>query len=290
MPPHRQRFLLGFTRLGFTTLSFTTLGFITLGWLTSSAIGAEVDPRLLETLARLDGAAKQIKTLSGSFLYTVTSARQQQQVVADVRLMKPNFARLKYTYQANPAFPAIVASDGKKLHTFTPELFDNGTRSFREGPYDSLLGAKQASGLAPGGGSFASTPVARNGANIRLWDAAPIQAFFDPGLAVERHLYVRDFAELEWEPRVEIDGVLYDVVYHRFEQGNIAGGEGSAFDQRLYVGPDGLVHMYVLEFESAGARGVQVARLHNLVLNEPMEAADFAFTPPAPAPQENEAE
>lgn len=245
----------------------------------TAAEEGKVDPLLLKTMKRIDAASHDIKTLSADFVYTVTSARQQQQVVAEVRLMKPNFARIEYTHQAKPAFPAIVASDGADVYTFTPESFDNSSRSFRPGPYDSLLGAKQASGLEPGGGKFRASPAARNGANIRLWDAAPIHAFFDPGEAVTRHLYVSDFSALEAEQPIEIDGITYDVIFHRFSQGNIAGGEGSSFDQRLYVAPDGLIHMYVLEFTSAGARGVQVARLHNVVTNEPMNAEDFAFTP-----------
>ena len=99
--------------------------------------------------------------------------------------------------------------------------------------------------------------------------------------AIHRQLYVSDLADLVAEEPVEVDGVLYDVLYHRYTRGNIAGGELSSFNQRLYVAPDGLIHMYVLEFQSAGAAGTQVTRLKNVKLNEPMAADDFSFTPPS---------
>ena len=82
----------------------------------------------------------------------------------------------------------------------------------------------------------------------------------------------------------ELDGVTYKVLHHHFGGGNIAGGENSDFEQRLYVGPDNLIHMYVLEFTSAGRPGIQIMRLRNIKVNVPMTRSSFAFTLPSNPP------
>ena len=231
---------------------------------------------------RLVSASAWAKTLSADFVYTVTSAKQQQLVRGEVRMMKPNLARFRYDFMANPAFPSPIAADGEKLYTFTPSSFKSN-RTFTPGPYDSLLGAQQASGLIAGGGKITNEKLDPNGRNILLWDAAPIQAFFDPEFAIRRHLYAGDLSELIIEDPVDLDGVAHDVIYHFYRFGNIAGKEKSSFHQRLYVAPDGIIRMYVLEFESAGARGTQVMRLKNVRINEPMDPSEFAFVSPEPA-------
>lgn len=256
-----------------------------IGWFSAGHALAEEeslpqDDRLQEILQRVKDASADARTLSADLVYTVTSAKQQQLVLGKIKLAKPNYARLTYSYMAQPAFPNLVASDGETVYTFTPSSFQEN-RTFAPGPFDSALGAKQASGLVPGGGRFDEQPSDVSGREILLWDAALIQAFFDPIQAIHGQLYVRDLANLVAEEPVEIDGVLYDVLYHRFIPGNIAGGESSSFHQRLYVAPDGLIHMYILEFQSAGAAGTQVARLKNVKLNEPMNADNFIFTPPS---------
>lgn len=239
----------------------------------------QADDRLDKILHRLQEASENTSTLSADFVYTVTSAKQQQLVLAKVRLKKPNYARITYSYMAQPAFPSLVASDGNEVYTFTPSSFQPN-RTFAPGPFDSVLGAKQASGLAPDGGKFKAFPSEADGKDLLLWDAAPIQAFFNPTWAIRRQLYAHDLSELVAEDPVEIEGTTYDVLYHRYLAGNIAGGEQSSFHQRLYIAPDGLIHMYILEFQSAGAGGTQVARLKNVKINEEMSEDSFLFTPP----------
>ncbi len=236
--------------------------------------GEDREP-LREVLQRMREGCGGAKTLSADFVYAVTEPKRQQLVTAKVKLMKPNFAKVEYTYIAEPAFPSLLGCDGDRVAIFTPSSF-RPNRTFKPGPFDPLLGAQQASAKAEGGGSFAFEPAQPDANNVRLWDAAPLQAFFDPAWAA-RQLYAGGFSQFELETPKTIDGVQYDVLYHRFEQGNIAGGASSAFDQRLYVAPDGLIHLYVLEFKSAGAKGVQVARLKNVKTGEPMDEADFRF-------------
>lgn len=228
-----------------------------------------------QLLDRMGEACDATETLSADLVYTVSEPKRQQFVAAKVKLMKPNFAKVEYTYIAEPAFPSLLGCDGDRVAVFTPSSFLSN-RTFKPGPFDPLLGAQQASAKAKGGGSFAFRPVEPDAGNVRLWDAAPVMAFFDPVWAA-RQLFANDFSEFNLEPRQTIDGVQYDVLHHFFRPGSIAGGARSAFDQRLYVAPDGLIHQYVLEFESAGAKGVQVARLKNVKTNEPFDVADFRF-------------
>lgn len=236
--------------------------------------GVDREP-MQQVLDRMREACDAAKTLSADFVYTVSEPKRQQLVTAKVKLMKPNFAKLEYAYIAEPAFPSLLGSDGDRVAVFTPSSF-LPNRTFKPGPFDPLLGAQQASATAKGGGSFAFQPAEADASNVRLWDAAPLQAFFDPSWAASQ-LYVCDLSQFRLENPQTIDSVRYDVLYHHFDQGSIAGGASSAFDQRLYVAPDGLIHQYVLEFQSAGAKGVQVARIKNVKTNEPMDAEDFRF-------------
>ena len=229
-------------------------------------------------LRRVKAATTAAKTMTADFAYTVTSIRQQQMVVGKVKMMKPNYARLTFSYMARPAFPNLVASDGENIHTFKPASF-LPSRTFAKGPFDPALGALQASGTAPGGGTISTTPVHSNGANIHLWDGIPLQAFFDPEAAIRGYLYLSDLEDLDKEDDQELDGVTYQVLHHHFTGGNIAGGENSDFEQRLYIGPDDLIHMYVLEFTSGGRPGIQVMRLDHIKVNVPMTKEAFAFKP-----------
>lgn len=228
-----------------------------------------------EVVERMRAGCESAETLSADLVYSVSSAKRQQLVHGKVKLKKPNLAKLEYSFIAEPAFPSLVGCDGETVCTFTPESFRED-RTFEPGPYDPLLCARQASGLAGGGGRFGYEPAGDKASRVKLWDAAPVQAFFDPIWAA-RQLYSPSFEDFELIEPQTLDGIRYEVLYHRYETGNIAGGANSAFDQRLYVAPGGLIHQYLLEFESAGARGVQVARLKNVETNAEMAEEDFVL-------------
>lgn len=239
-----------------------------------------MDPRVAALLRRLRTAALRTKTMTADFVYTGTSVKSQQMVTGSFRVMRPNFARIQFSYMTHPGFPNLVASDGKTVTTFTPDSF-LPNRAFADAPFDSLLGARQASGLAAGGGTYSTQPAEATGANLHLWDGIPFGAFFDPERAIAQYGYVGSMSELKYEGTQKIDGVVYEVLSHHFTNGNIAGGENTPFEQHLYIGPDSLIHEYVLEFNSVGRHGVQVMRLSNIKTNVPLTAADFAFSPPA---------
>ena len=243
-----------------------------------------LDPRTVALLRRVQAAYRRANTLTADFTYSVTSVKRQQLIEGRLRLKKPNLARVAVTYLREPAYPSLIGSDGKAMFVFTPESFDSQTRRFRATPFDSVTGAQQASGTVPGGGTIASVPVAPDGSDIRLWDAAPVPAFFSPMDALRNTLYVSDPNRMQYEGKQTVNGVTYEVLRHRYQTGNIAGGENSAFDQRLYIGPDSLIHQYVLEFRSGGRPGIQVVRLENIRINVPLNDADFAFTAPGTTP------
>lgn len=235
-------------------------------------------PDAQTVLARVEAAAPTVQTMSADFSYAVTTVRPQQLITGKVLMMKPNFLRITFSYMAHPAFPNQFVSDGTNTYTFTPQSF-LPNRTFRNEPFDPSLGAKYASGLLKGGGTISHSPTAADGHTLHLWDGIPLQAFFDPQAALH-YLYYTDLSEVKSEGEKTIDDINYRVLYHHFQGGNIAGGEQSDFDQRLYIGPDNLIHMYVLEFTSAGNHGVQVMQFKNIRTNIPLTKADFAFTPP----------
>jgi outer membrane lipoprotein-sorting protein len=155
-------------------------------------------------------------------------------------------------------------------------------RTFAPGPHDPVLAARQASGLAAGGGTIIREKVSSHGRELRLWDSLALQAFFDVRTALRANLYTRDLTSLRVEGTRVVDGISYTVIFHRFKDGNIEGGARSDFDQRVFVAPDGIIHRYELGFTSNGKPGLQVMQLRNVKLNEPMTREAFAFAYPSP--------
>lgn len=74
--------------------------------------------------------------------------------------------------------------------------------------------------------------------------------------------------------------MTYDVIQHDFKGGNIAGGEDSSFDQRVYVNPDGFIEIYELQFTSQGRPGLQIMQLSNIKTGVDLKESDFDFKPP----------
>ena len=194
--------------------------------------------------------------------------------------MRPNFARLKYSYIAQPAFPNLMGSDGTAKYSFRSKYYSLEHPFNVPENYNPKLEAKYASGLMSGGGKITKLDVAEDGRDIHLWDGMPLQAFFGPENAIRSYLYVTSLTDLKREKERTIEGVKYKVLYHHLVNGNVAGGEGSDFDQRLYIGPDNLIHFYVLEFKLDNKPGVQVMRLDHIKLNVPMKKKNFASIVP----------
>lgn len=240
-------------------------------------LGASKPEKIVD---RLGERYAELQTFSADFEYIVRSATRAQVVRGHARFMKPNFARLTFDRIAEPAYPNLVGSDGKLAYTFTPRGYNKDVKPAPFPGYDPLAAARQASGLEPGG-EIRSAKVSRDGRELRLWDSILLQAFFDIPSALE-YFYSGRKSFITVEGSRTLDGVRYTVLYNHLSGGAVAGGTMSDFEQRLFIGPDGLLHLYTLQFKEAGAAGLQMMRLSNIKLNEPMTAESFAFSPPAP--------
>jgi hypothetical protein len=58
-------------------------------------------------------------------------------------------------------------------------------------------------------------------------------------------------------------------------------GKDCPFDQKIYIGPDNLIHRFNLEFTLDGRPGSEVAELANVQTGQIMGPSDFRFVPPA---------
>lgn len=244
---------------------------------------ASVAPRTNLVTARqvfrdVVAATMAAQTMSADFIYSVHTQNPAQEVRGSVRMMKPNLIRITYSSIARPAYPSLIASDGTTRYTFTSSSFRGRFPYSSPQGFDSLLEAKHASGLILGGGKITTNIVEPDGSNLQLWDSVAVQAFFGPERAINRHL--GDIDNFDYEGEETINTVNYRVLYHHVPSADIAGGERTPFDQRIYVGPDNLIHRYVLEFMSAGNPGKQVMELSNIQVNVPMRPEDFAFSLP----------
>jgi len=243
-------------------------------------VAAKHDMSTADLLRQVETATRSAKTMTADFTYSVSSVKSQQFITGSLKMMKPNLARVRFTYMAKPAFPNLFASDGKTVYSFIPVTF-RPDRKFDDLPFDPTRGAQYASGTMPGGGRIGTDPADPQGANVHLWDAVPVQAFFGPSRAISNYLYMSDPNTMRYEGVRSIDGVEYRVLESHFVGGNIAGGEKSDFEQHLYIGSDNLIHGYVLEFVSVGRPGIQIAWLKNIRVNVPLsKSGDFTFSAP----------
>ena len=195
---------------------------------------------------------KATQTLTAEWTYTVAFPDHVKQDSGTVEMQKPNLVDI--TYDPHTPFSRRIISDGTTLWTFYP-------------PTDS----------------YEKTPVDPQGQNIRVWDSLVIQALFNVFSAVKQSVYTQaDLSDLHYAGTERVDDVTYQVLEHRMI-GTIAGGAQSPFVQRIFIGPDDLIHRYVLHFQQNGKPGSEVAELENIKVGAPLPAADFAFAPPASA-------
>lgn len=215
-----------------------------------TARAAHADSKAQEILKKVQAATAAARTMTADFTYSVVSVKRTQRAEGTLKLRRPNAARISFSHLSGAPFARLLASDGKTIWKFDP----------KQSAYQ-----KQA--------------VSARGQGVRLWDAAPIQAFFDVPAAMRECVYVRNPNAVKYAGVESVNGVPYQVLEHRM-QGVVAGGEVSPFTHRLYVGRDNLIHKHVLLFRSGGQPGVQVCELSNIKTNVPLAASAFAFAPP----------
>ncbi len=235
-------------------------------------------PKPDKVISKSAVAYANLQTLSADFEYIVRSKTRAQVVRGHARLMKPNFARLTFERITEPSYPNLIGSDGKLAYTFVPPGYNKDVKPVPFPGYDPLLTARQASGLAAGG-TIRTAKVSRDGRELRLWDSIALQAFFSLNDALE-YFYSGRKSFIVVEGARVVEGTRYTVLYNHLSGGSVAGGAMSDFEQRLFIDADGLIKLYTIQFQEAGETGLQMMRLSNIKVNEPMTPEDFAFTPP----------
>ena len=220
--------------------------------LTAPSHAAGADRRALALLNRVEARTKAMGTLTAEWTYTVAFPDHVKHDSGTVEMQKPNYAVI--VFDPNTPFYRRIVSDGTTLWTFHPQT-----------------------------DSYDKTPVDPQGQNIRVWDSLVIQALFNVFSAVKQSVYTQsDLSDLHYAGTERVDDVTYQVLEHRMI-GTIEGGAQSPFVQRIFIGPDDLIHRYVLHFQQDGRPGSEVAELENIQTGTALPAADFAFTPPANA-------
>lgn len=109
------------------------------------------------------------------------------------------------------------------------------------------------------------------GKNINVWRLIIIGGFFG------------DLSELTYAGKETVNGTDYQVLEHKMI-GTVQGKE-CPFDQKVYVGPDNLIHRFTLSLTLDGKPGSEVAELTNIKTGQDMTPASFEFTLP-PGSQE----
>lgn len=212
----------------------------------SGAARADEDPAKL--LADVRAAAEKAKTLSADFTYITkrpTAGEDvETKISGTVKLMKPNFADIHYNPKS--AYGKRIFADGKTLWTI-----NNGT------------------------GGYTQESLDPEGKNINVWRLITIGGFFDVDHWIRRGVYVSDLANLKYVGTEEIDGVKYKVLEHKMT-GTIQ-GQDCPFHQKVFIGPEGLISRFTLDFTLDGKPGSEVAELSSIKLGEKMAAEDFEF-------------
>ncbi|MBV9849952.1 MAG: redoxin domain-containing protein [Armatimonadetes bacterium] len=213
---------------------------------------ARADRRALAILNRVEARTKALGTLTADWTYTVAFPDRVLRDEGSVILKKPNYAAIAY----DPDTPASrrIISDGTTLWTFYP-------------PTDS----------------YWKVPADPRGQNIRVGDSLVIQAFFNAFTAVKQSAHANnDLSDLHYAGTERLDEVSYRILERR-TNGTLANGAPSPFVQRIYVGPDDLIHRYVLKFRVNGRPGSEIAELQDIRAGAPLSASAFTFTPPTPS-------
>jgi RNA polymerase sigma factor (sigma-70 family) len=212
---------------------------------------SQADPRVLELLNKAQAAAEAAQTLTADFTYVTQTPNGDKmdalQDVGTVKLMKPNFADIQFS---GGRYNQHIVSDGTTLWTYR-----SATRSYARALADP------------------------QGKNINVWRLIVIGGFFDVYTWVRHGIYVGDLRELSYAGVEIIRGTSYQVLEHKMT-GTIR-GKDCPFDQKIYIGPDNLIHRFTLEFTLDGRPGSEVAELANVQTGQIMGPSDFRFVPPA---------
>ena len=203
---------------------------------------------VLLLLNKAQAAADTDKTITADFSYVVSDPiGGPRKDVGTIKLMKPNYAAISY----NTGLPTAteIHSDGQTVWNYRP-----ATNSYK---------------------SEAADP---QGKNINVWRLITIGSFFSVDTWIRRGIYA-DPSELHYLGKQTVDGVDYQVLEHKMV--GTMYGKDVPFDQKVFIGSDNLIHRFTMDFAIDGKPGTEYADLTNIHLGTPMQASEFAYTPPA---------
>jgi RNA polymerase sigma factor (sigma-70 family) len=205
---------------------------------------------VLALLNKAQAAADADKTITADFSYVVTDPiGGSRKDIGTIKLMKPNYAAISY----NTGLPtaAEIHSDGKTVWNYRP-----ASSSYKDKVADP------------------------QGNNINVWRLITIGSFFSVDTWVRQGIYA-DPSELHYLGRQTVDSVDYQVLEHKMV--GTMYGKDVPFDQKVFIGPDHLIHRFTMDFAIDGKPGTEYADLTNIHLGTPMQPADFAYAPPVGA-------
>ena len=203
-------------------------------------------------LDQAQAAADSDKTMTANFSYVVTDPTNGvRKDIGIVKLMKPNYA-------------AISFSNGLGLPTTTEIHSDGQTVWNYHAPTNH----------------YTTQPADPQGANINVWRLITIGSFFSVDTWIRGGIYA-DPSELHYIGRQMVDGTEYQVLEHKMV--GTMYGKDVPFDQKVFFGPDHLIHRFTMDFTIDGKPGTEYADLTNIQLSQPMQSSEFAYTPPVGA-------
>ena len=216
---------------------------------------AAADPQAAFLMQQVSRVTHQTRSLSA-----VLTVRMQQdngpidRKVGQVFLQKPNLAHIVSSLSYSSPNYAAVNSDGKRLWERT------------------------AGTAGPDGNDadlYRSVPAAADGSNIGFYFALPIAFFFNPAASLTTMFASDKVGTLRYAGKKTVDGAVYDVV----EQTVLQPGP---YTVRLFIGSDKRlrrVETDMPKLSAEGHHGYYEADFSQVILNQPIPAEKFAFTP-----------
>jgi len=210
--------------------------------------------QVLDILKKVQAANEAAGTLTATFSYITKSPNGDKmdvrQEYGSIKLMKPNFADIQ---------DSLGTGHGRRI-------ISDGTTLWNYSPVTKL---------------YTKTDADPEGKNVNLWRLIIIGGFFDVYTWIYRGIYVGDLSELSYAGVENLNGTNYQVLEHKMI-GSLH-GKACPFDQKVYVGPDFLIHRFTLDFTLDGKPGSEMAELTNIKTGQPMTPADFVFDLPPDA-------
>ena len=204
-------------------------------------------------LRQMQVATAQAKTLTADFTRIYSNGKRVQ---GQVRLMKPNFARIAYRSPAPGGATIYAASDGKTLWRF-PYI---GKKEYEVEDVDP-----RAEGL------------------VRWVEGKPIQFFF----GFKANYWDGPAIKIEYKGREVWNGIRYNIIQTTYDSSKDAeyGGQYGKlrYIVKLYISPRHMLHRYVYTLISQNGKSSGEFGLSNVRVNVPLRKRDFSYTPPKDA-------